>query len=890
MPLNNKGQWVVRKGDCLWNIAANKNVYGNGSKWPVIADANGIPRSNPVIYVGNVLKIPNISSSSGGGSSSTKPSGTTLKPSLNSTQVKVIWWALFTTDGSQADNRNMGIAWSYSRAHTDHYDVKWEQYRQGRWWVLSDWSSVNVKESTQSADAEATQIRCRVKPISKTYEKGGKTHYYWTNGKEVVKTYKFSNNPPEPISQSINLEMNKLTLRAYIDNINPIDINATDIEFEVYQNDTTKYLNTKAKIASVGNHVECVWVVDPGQKYKVRARAVRGNINGGWTELTENVLSIPSAPTNFRLGARDQEDQGGNVTHYVYCEWDKVISATGYTIEYTNNKDNFDVNPQAVQSVTIDNPDVTSYYIAPDSGNTWYFRIKATNEQGSSEFSDIESITIGLKPAVPTTWSNTVNAIVDEQIKLYWVHNSLDNSSETLAHLTVIVYDAAQPSAEPISKVITVRNERPVEDRNKTSVYIIDRDDPELDSVFTYVLQNGGKIKWYVQTKGVGSQESDPSIEREINVYLRPEVTVDIQNVYDVSVDEINSFPFYIYAEASPLAQIPVSYYVEIISNSSYDSANDMGKTKVINPGDIIYQKYYDPQGNNKHSFMLEMSPHNIDLEPNCNYTLRVTVAMDSGLTATSEMDFDVVWEEWFYDASATVELNKDTLEATIQPFCYEYLDDGEGGVTPSLVENCLVSVYRQNSDGTFTEIIKDVENSNNIHVLDPHPTLDYMRYRIVAKTSDTGSLTFNDIEPIEVKNPNVVIQWAEEWMPFIVLDEEYEPPKFAGSMLKIPYNVNVNDSNNKDVSLIEYVGREHPVSYYGTQMGTTSEWSVDIPKDDKETLYAIRRLMNYKGDVYVREPNGSGYWANINVNYSISHNEVIIPVSMSITRVEGGV
>lgn len=881
MPLNNKGQWVVQRGDCLWNIAANANVYNNGSKWPVIADANGIPRSNPVIYVGNILKIPNISS--GGGSSTTKPSG-------NSTQVNVTWWALFTTDSSQADNRNMGIAWTYSRAHTDHYDVKWEEYKQGRWWVLTDWSSTTNKESTGNAASEATQIRCRVKPISGTYEKGGKTYHYWTDGKEVVKTYKFSSNPPEPISQSISLEMDELTLRAYIDNINPTDMNATDVEFEVYQNDTTKYLNTKAKIASVGNHVECIWTVDPGQKYKVRARAVRGNINGGWTDLTENVLSIPSAPTNFRLSARDQEDQGGNVTHYVYCEWDKVVSATGYTIEYTNNKDNFDVNPQAVQSVTIDDPDVTSYYIAPDVGNTWYFRIKATNEQGDSEFSDVESITMGLKPAVPTTWSNTVNAIVDEQIKLYWVHNSLDNSSETLAHLTVTVYDAAQPSAEPITKVITVRNERPVEDRNKTSVYIIDRDDPELDSVFTYVLQNGGKIKWYVQTKGVGSQESDPSIEREINVYLRPEVTIDIQNVYDVSVDEINSFPFYIYAEASPLAQIPVSYYVEIISNSSYDSANDVGQTKVINPGDVIYQKYYDPQGNNKHSFMLEMSPYNIDLEPNCNYTLRVTVSMDSGLTATSEMDFDVVWEEWFYDASATVELNNDTLEATIQPFCYEYLDDGEGGVIPSLVENCLVSVYRQNSDGTFTEIIKDVENSNNIHVLDPHPTLDYMRYRIVAKTSDTGSLTFNDIEPIEVKNPNVVIQWAEEWIPFIVLDEEYEPPKFAGSMLKIPYNVNVSDSNNKDVSLIEYVGREHPVSYYGTQLGTASEWSVDIPADDKETLYAIRRLMNYKGDVYVREPNGSGYWANINVNYSISHNDVIIPVSMSITRVEGGV
>lgn len=880
MPLNNKGQWVVQRGDCLWNIAANRNVYGNGSKWTLIADANGISRSNPIIYVGNVLTIPNISS---GGSSTTKPSA-------NNTQVTVTWWALFTTDSSQSNNRNMGVAWDFTRAHTDHYDLKWEQYKQGRWWVISDWSSTSLKEATGSADVEATQIRVRIKPIAATHTVNNKEVYYWTDGKEVVKTYNFANNPPEPVSQSINVEINKLRLRTYIDNINPTTMNAKQVEFEVYKNDTTKYLTAVANISSSGNHVEYAWDVDPGQKYKIRARAKRDSVYGGWTDFTENVLSVPSAPIDFKISARNQETPGGETLYYAYAEWDKVVSATEYTIEYTTNPENFDVNPQAVSSETIDNPDANSYYISVELGNTWYFRIKASNEQGDSSFSTIESITMGLKPAVPTTWSNTTNAIVDEQIKLYWVHNSLDGSVETLAHLTVMCYNAATPSAEPLTKVITVVNERPIEDRNKTSIYIIDINDPNLDPVFALMLQNGGKLKWYVQTKGIGSQESDPSVEREINVYLRPQITIDIQNNYDVSIDEVNSFPFYIYAESLPLSQIPVSYYVEIISNSFYESTDNVGKNKSVNPGDIIYQKYYDPTGDNKHSFALEMSPYNIDLEPHANYTVRITVAMDSGLSAIDSQDFDVEWEEMFYDASATVIFNEDTLEASIQPFCYEYFDDGEGGVTPELVENCLISVYRKNMDGSFTEIIKDILNSNDIYVLDPHPTLDYMRYRIIAKTTETGSMTYNDIEPIKVNNPNVVFQWGEEWDPYIVIDENYEPPKFAGSMLKIPYNIDVSDSTNKDVSLVEYVGREHPVSYYGTQLGSTSEWSVNIPADDKETLYAIRRLMVWKGDVYVREPNGSGYWANVSANYSIAHTDTIIPVSFSITRVEGGV
>ena len=43
-------------------------------------------------------------------------------------------------------------------------------------------------------------------------------------------------------------------------------------------------------------------------------------------------------------------------------------------------------------------------------------------------------------------------------------------------------------------------------------------------------------------------------------------------------------------------------------------------------------------------------------------------------------------------------------------------------------------------------------------------------------------------------------------------------------------------------------------------------------------------------GDVYVREPSGSGYWANVSVSFSQTHCETVIPVTLNITRVEGGI
>ena len=64
----------------------------------------------------------------------------------------------------------------------------------------------------------------------------------------------------------------------------------------------------------------------------------------------------------------------------------------------------------------------------------------------------------------------------------------------------------------------------------------------------------------------------------------------------------------------------------------------------------------------------------------------------------------------------------------------------------------------------------------------------------------------------------------------------------------------------------------------------------MEIPKTDKETLYALRRLQVWMDNVYVREPSGSGYWATISVSYSQAHRAVTIPVTLSITRVEGGI
>lgn len=206
-------------------------------------------------------------------------------------------------------------------------------------------------------------------------------------------------------------------------------------------------------------------------------------------------------------------------------------------------------------------------------------------------------------------------------------------------------------------------------------------------------------------------------------------------------------------------------------------------------------------------------------------------------------------------------------------------------------VEDVTLSVYRREFDGSFTELATGLNNTSNTYVTDPHPALDYARYRVVAITNSTGAVSYYDVPGYPIGEHAIIIQWDEKWTTFDTTNsDELAQPPWTGSLLRLPYNVDVSDSNDLDVTLVKYIGRKRAVSYYGTQLGEKSTWNTEIPATDKETLYNLRRLAIWAGDVYVREPSGSGYWANISVSYNQKHKEVTIPVTFNITRVEGGV
>lgn len=888
---------TVVKGDTLSAIAKK---YGTTVNY--LAKLNNIANVN-LIYVGQVLKI------------SETVTVTPSKPSTSSTPVKSLpTQATITAFGLQADtDRTFFATWSWGRGYTDKFDIRWFYGTANNIKFTGSTTSVDSidnsrPQSTYTPPENATYISFQVKPIATTHKVNDVDTPHWTAQWSTEKFYYMKDLPPDTPSGTPTVTLEDYTLKIEISGVSS---GVDEVEFEIVQNDSKIYKVGKSKPSTSVAKYSCN--VSPGYDYKVRCRLVKNKIYGEWTGYSDNVHTKPNKPTEITELRAVSET-------VVSLTWSKVTTAETYDIEYATVLDYLGASNA---STTINNVAEPRYTITGlTSGEKYFFRVRAVNDQGQSDWTEVSSIVLGGVPAAPTTWSSTSTAVVGEEMKLYWMHNSKDGSKETKAELKYTANNGT-----PVIKEVL-----------KTNV----SDDVSYYYLSTRSFTEGASIKWLVRTAGVTGEYGPWSATRMISIYAPPSLSLILSNDQAASsaIKEVTKYPFYVTANAGPDSQKPIGFHISVISKDSYETVDEYGNVKMIAEGQEIFSKFYDI---NTQTLSVKMTPGDIDLENNCRYELSCVVTMDTGLTEEEKVTFRVSLDETEYYPTAEVMFDEKTLSAYIRPYCTErpyifykvtynsadntykrtstVIDPLEGssvnnaltdmddlvflGVDSTststyftvvqsdrenLVENVTLSVYRHEYDGRFTTIATDISNTDSIYITDPHPPLDSAKYRIVSTDTTTGNISYADLPGYTVGVKSVVIQWDETWSNLQVMgDDPIDQVTWAGSVLKLPYNIDVSDSNTMDVSLIEYIGRSHPVSYYGTQLGTSSTWNVDIPKTDKSTLYGLRRLAIYAGDVYVREPSGSGYWANISVSFSQKHREMTIPVTLEIKRVEGG-
>lgn len=778
--------------------------------------------------------------------------------------------------GIQNDSKTMFCTWKWGKKHTKEYKVIWYYSTgDGVEFVGSD-STEKYKQSTYSIPDNAKTVSVKVKAVSDKHKvkKGKKTKEvaYWRSGWSSKKSYVLNKHmePDKPSAPTVTID--KFRLTASCENLSDDTNNKpTSIIFRVVRNNSTRAFATNwAKV--VNRSASCSWNISAGAKYKVQCRAYRPNLYSDWSDFSAEVETIPSAPKNITsCRARSSTE--------IEVKWTAVSNATSYDVQYTSKRDYFNTNQDGVSTKTIENG-TTAIISGLDEGGEYFFRVRAKNSQGESGWTEIKSCKVGKKPSAPTTWSSTSKAMTTDKITLYWVNNSQDGSKATKSE--IYIYKNGSIYSTPV--IVHSYNGETDEEEEKTYSYVLNSD----------ILGDGAVIKWKVRTMGVINEWSDFSVERNIDVYAPPTLELSLTNKEGNGIETIEHFPLYIKGVAGPINQAPIGYHISIVSLMDYEYEDQVGQTQQVSDGQEVYSKYFDINTD----LLLELNANHVDLENGVNYSIIGTVTMNSGLTAKSEIQFNVNWIDESYYIDAEIFYDDNTYSCIVKPYAYTLpadYDPDTSTVEPeeTIVDGVTLNLYRRDSNGEFIEIATGIENTKNTYITDPHPALDYARYRVVAISKNTGAVSFEDIPAYPIDETSVIIQWDEKWENLITSEEEPDvfPDEndWTGSRVILKYNIDVADKNSIDVSLIEYVGRKRPVSYYGTQLGESSSWKVDIPKDDEETLYALRRLAIYTGDVYVREPSGTGYWASIAVSMNINHCQLTIPVTLDITRVEGG-
>lgn len=794
--------------------------------------------------------------------------------------------------------RTLLATWVWTQSNTDHYEVTW-QYQSGNLrkgepvWLSGAVNSTtgNVKNDLYTAPDNAIQVRMSVLPIAKThkvtvtqavsnpagstsgggisdnsptvtraeYDKalstinGGTTYSsstktttdqaYWTATASsfVIKDLGYINDVPDvPAVPTMSITNNKMQL-----DVDIYDTKTKQIEFQVYSLTTQEVRDSSSKIVElIANHASLNTKIHIGSTYKVRCRAINGTKVSAWSQYSNTDTTIPNSPGAITSCT-------ATTATSIMVEWTAVSGATEYTVEYATDKTYFDLSDQ-VQSRSVTAPEVKALISGLETGNVWYFRVKATNDKGSSGWTALASAIAGSKPEAPTTWSDTSTAIIGDIIFMHWVHNAVDGSKQTTAEVQTYENDVEQP-------IITIT------------------DATSMTGIATSGYADGMKLKWKVRTKGVDEEWSPWSTLRTISMYMAPTIGIssNIQNGICIG------YPLNVVLDSDPITQNVIAYTITISSKEAYMTVDDTGKRISIIPNQILYYKNFEAS---THDFSVSLTPGDVNLDNNHSYLISASVTMDTGLSDTSTYSFTTAWTDTVYYPQLGVGILYNNISALLCPSC---TDENDNPIT-----DVTLAVYRREYDGSFVQIAKDIPGAASwTQIIDPHPALDYARYRVVARSNSTGEIGYTDVPGAYIGESAVIIQWDEDWSNFSGdTDEQYAVPVTSGSMIRLPFNIDVSDSYNPDTALVKYIGRKRPVSYYGTQLGETSNWSVEILKFDANLLYAIRRLAIWPGDVYVREPSGSGYWANIQVTISQTHNEMTIPVSFSVTRVEGGI
>lgn len=727
--------------------------------------------------------------------------------------------------------------------------------------------------------------------------------------------------PPTPSAPSVSLDNNGTKVTVSYSNV-PSTVYGAKIK--VYRKDSANGTAVKmsteytVKRASDGS-ITWTDTLSKGYMYAFSALYL-GNYGTSskpkYVEGEEGDVSdwITTAPVNnciaaqsFQVTAVQQNEV--NVTWKVYSEQDKL---DGVKIQYAKTKAELEAesgasfNEVEYAIVVTSNNKGNVRISGLETGTTWYFRIRGYIEYNGTKYYanwysiktngkyEAVSITLGTIPDAPTTWTLQQTFAYEDNntsgFEVYAIHNSEDGSACQSFKVYADVYDEHGTYLRHLINGRVVSN-----GKDQYGNYLTDNLSYKIRPYYEYATRDyfdQKEIHWWIQTKGAMPSYSPSSLVRVVKLYKQPQASVSV-----ASQDSDGGFPIKATMSLTSAHQTALVYYLEITSRSSYTYYDAVGEERTVLPGDIMFSATYTASSSEGTRLVKTLNATDINLTKNKSYEATVTIYTSGGLTATSSSSFTFLTPTTpsMYPAIKEFEIDDDR-SMYLKCICYQ--NSKHSGTVWSSV-SYKMSLYRCNSDGTYTLIQDNIPSSSSgTWVHDPHPRLDHQVYRIVSTYTPTGQKAYSepDFAADLIKNEGVIIHWDEKWGTGIMTRVNGpQVSRYIGKRVRLPFNVDVTEKRSVDKTLINYAGRESPVSYYGTAIDKSYSIKTEIPKhnvnefNSDEAMLLLRRLSIKKEDVYVRTCTGIGCWATVDIEYNIDHCALTIPITITVTPVEGG-
>lgn len=291
---------------------------------------------------------------------------------------------------------------------------------------------------------------------------------------------------------------------------------------------------------------------------------------------------------------------------------------------------------------------------------------------------------------------------------------------------------------------------------------------------------------------------------------------------------------------------------------------------------EVIYENSFKPGESTIISggIVSTVTPFTIDdmlLVKGQDYKCTIEAYFESGLSKVASKTFTFNPTQTKTRVSCSGQFMDDYLTFNLRPnFSGDYS------------EYCLY-VYRENPyDGSYTRIYSGYNYLPGAEIVDKHANFKMNNYVITVRSKTTASQASYHIQHTH-HEPFPVIQWNER------VDDSV--PNRNGNLYKADqirciYNLDISESYKGTNEQTQYAGRILPTVIYGKQKTKSENWSFVIPEYDTETLTLIRTLSTLNEMVYIRTPDGDGYWAHVDVSINRTHMSVTTSVTLIIEKI----